>query len=53
MDLSKDYNREIITLKQDYEGEVIAVLVASNHNTGHRKSILYLHGYVDYFFNLI
>ena len=50
MDLSKDYNREIITLKQDYEGEVIAVLVASNHNTGHRKSILYLHGYVDYFF---
>ncbi|MDW5288761.1 alpha/beta hydrolase [Formosa sp. PL04] len=51
MNLSKDYSSETITLKPDYEGEVIAVLTASNFNTGDRKSILYLHGYVDYFFH--
>ena len=51
MNLSKDYTSEIITLKPDYEGDVIAVLTASNFNTGNRKSILYLHGYVDYFFH--
>ncbi|PNW26422.1 alpha/beta hydrolase [Formosa algae] len=51
MNLKDDYTSEIITLEADYEGEVQAVLTASKHNTGQRKSILYIHGYVDYFFH--
>lgn len=51
MQLKDDYNSEIIKLNPDYEGEVKAVLVASNNNRGNRKSVLYLHGYIDYFFH--
>ncbi len=51
MNLKDDYTSQIITLNPDYEGEVNAVLTASNFNTGNRKSVLYLHGYVDYFFH--
>jgi alpha-beta hydrolase superfamily lysophospholipase len=51
MDLKNDYTSKTIKLNPDFEGEVIAVLTASNFNTGDRKSVLYLHGYVDYFFH--
>ncbi|WP_299399165.1 alpha/beta hydrolase [uncultured Gelidibacter sp.] len=51
MNLKDDYTSQILKLKADYEGDVTAVLIASNANTGNRKSILYLHGYVDYFFH--
>lgn len=51
MDLNKDYTCKTINLRPDYEGEVTAVLIASNFNKGNRKSILYLHGYIDYFFH--
>lgn len=51
MNLKDDYTSQYIKLKPDYEGEVKAVLTASNKNTGNRKSVLYLHGYVDYFFH--
>ena len=50
MDILKDYSSQTIKLKPDYEGEVIATLVSSNFNLGNRRSILYLHGYLDYFF---
>jgi len=50
MDILKDFSSQTIKLKPDYEGEVTATLVTSNFNVGNRKSILYLHGYVDYFF---
>lgn len=50
MDLEKDYATEILELNPDYEGEVISVLISSNFNVGNRKSVLYIHGYVDYFF---
>jgi alpha-beta hydrolase superfamily lysophospholipase len=50
MDIVKDYTSKTLKLKPDYEGEVIATLVASKFNVGNRKSVLYLHGYVDYFF---
>jgi len=50
MDIVKDFTSKTIKLKPDYEGEVTATLVTSNFNVGNRKSILYLHGYVDYFF---
>ncbi|MDT0551717.1 alpha/beta hydrolase [Urechidicola vernalis] len=51
MQLKEDYTSEIIKLNPDYEGDVKAVLVASNKNRGNRKSVLYLHGYIDYFFH--
>jgi alpha-beta hydrolase superfamily lysophospholipase len=51
MNLKKDYTSQIIKLKSDYEGEVNAVLTSSNFNTENRKSVIYIHGYVDYFFH--
>ena len=51
MNLKKDYTNHTLQLNPDYEGEVIAVLTSSNFNKGNRKSVLYLHGYVDYFFH--
>lgn len=51
MNLKEDYTSQIIKLNPDYEGEVTAVLTSSNFNTGNRKSVLYLHGYIDYFFH--
>ncbi len=51
MDLNTDYTSQTIQLAPDYEGEVNAVLISSNFNVGNRKSILYVHGYIDYFFH--
>jgi len=43
---------ETISLKDDYEGKVTATLTIPKTNTGKRKSILFVHGFVDYFFHL-
>lgn len=51
MNLHNDYTSTIIPLMPDYEGDVHAVLTSSNQNTGNRKSVLYIHGFVDYFFH--
>jgi len=51
MHLKKDYTNHTLQLNPDYEGDVIAVLTSSDFNKGNRTSILYLHGYVDYFFH--
>lgn len=51
MDLEKDFTNQILDLKDDYEGKVIATLVSCNANTGKRKSVIYIHGYIDYFFH--
>ncbi len=45
------FNLETLSLANDYEGEVVATLISAKANTGKRKSVLYLHGYVDYFFH--
>lgn len=50
MDIIKDFKSQTIKLKPDYEGEVTATLVTSKFNVGNRNSVLYLHGYIDYFF---
>mgnify|MGYP002795080680 CR=1 FL=1 len=50
MGILKDYTNQTINLTPDYEGEVTATLIASKFNVGNRKSVLYLHGYIDYFF---
>lgn len=46
----KDYSTQKLALTPDYEGEVIATLISLKANLGKRKAILYLHGYLDYFF---
>tara|TARA_R110000868_G_scaffold37111_10_gene131549 strand:+ start:36723 stop:37643 length:921 start_codon:yes stop_codon:yes gene_type:complete len=51
MNLIKDFTSTILELEDDYEGKVTATLVSSNFNVGNRKSVLYIHGYIDYFFH--
>jgi alpha-beta hydrolase superfamily lysophospholipase len=51
MNLNNDFTSETIKLNPDYEGEVTATLISSNFNLGNRKSVLYIHGYIDYFFH--
>ena len=50
MDLIKDFTYTTLTLQDDYEGEVTATLIAADSNIRGEKSVLYLHGFVDYFF---
>jgi hypothetical protein len=50
MNIDKDFTFQTIKLAPDY-GRVIATLISSNRNLGNRKSVLYLHGYNDYFFH--
>lgn len=47
----QDYTSKTIELPADYEGEVTATLISSNSNVGNRKCVLYIHGYIDYFFH--
>lgn len=51
MDNLSDYTIQQLKLRPDYEGEVEATLMHPNRNTGKRKSVLYIHGFVDYFFH--
>jgi alpha-beta hydrolase superfamily lysophospholipase len=48
MNIDKDFTFQ--TIKLALKG-VIATLISSNRNLGNRKSVLYLHGYNDYFFH--
>lgn len=46
----KDFKEQTLELEKDYEGRVIATLIHSPENEPNRPSILYLHGFNDYFF---
>ena len=48
--LGAPYTRRRIALPSDFEGEVEATLVTLRANAPTRRAVLYLHGYVDYFF---
>ena len=48
--LGVPYERRRITLADDFEGEVVATLVRRRADEPTRRAVLYLHGYVDYFF---
>ena len=48
--LGAPYTRRRITLPPDFEGEVEATLVTLHAALPTRRAVLYLHGYVDYFF---
>ncbi len=50
MNLEKDFTSTTLNLKDDYEGLVTATLIQANANLNSQKSILYIHGFVDYFF---
>ena len=51
MDLEDKFNYHTINLKSDYEGKTIATLISSKLNTDNRIPVLYLHGFIDYFFH--
>ncbi|TDE03817.1 alpha/beta hydrolase [Flavobacterium hiemivividum] len=51
MNLDTDFTFKTLQLTPDYEGEVTATFISSNRNLRTRKSVLYLHGYNDYFFH--
>ena len=48
--LGAPYQRRTIALPPDEEGEVVATLVSLKAPTPTRRAVLYIHGYVDYFF---
>jgi len=51
MNLDTDFIYQTIELSPDYEGKVRGTLISSKRNVGNRESVLYLHGYIDYFFH--
>lgn len=51
MNLNTDFTYTTLQLKPDSRGDVVATLISSKHNQGNRKSALYIHGYIDYFFH--
>jgi alpha-beta hydrolase superfamily lysophospholipase len=48
--LGAPYERQTIPLDPDDEGEVVATLVSLKAPVPTRRAVLYLHGFVDYFF---
>jgi alpha-beta hydrolase superfamily lysophospholipase len=48
--LGTPYERRTIVLPPDHEGEVVATLVSLRAPVPTRRAVLYVHGYVDYFF---
>jgi alpha-beta hydrolase superfamily lysophospholipase len=44
------YSIRTLRLKPDYEGEVVATLVGHPATRPSRQAVLYVHGFVDYFF---
>ena len=48
--LGDGFNKLILSLADDYEGDVVATLIRRNSKTKTGKAILYIHGFNDYFF---
>lgn len=49
-DKTNGFTTQILQLKDDYEGEVIATLISRKSKIVSRKAIFYIHGFIDYFF---
>lgn len=49
--MTTNFSYQTIDLADDYEGKAIATLIASKKNIGNRPAVLYLHGFIDYFFH--
>jgi alpha-beta hydrolase superfamily lysophospholipase len=48
--LGAPYERQTLDLGQDDEGPVVATLVRRQANEPTRRAVLYVHGFIDYFF---
>lgn len=46
-----DFKYETLQLTDDYEGKCVATLISANSNQNNRHAILYIHGFIDYFFH--
>ncbi|MCH2451292.1 MAG: alpha/beta hydrolase [Gracilimonas sp.] len=46
----EDFSEQTLEFEDDYEGRVIATLISSALNKPDQQSVLYLHGFNDYFF---
>lgn len=46
---NEDY--QVLSISPDYEGEVVATLISAKENRNGRPAILYIHGFIDYFFH--
>lgn len=49
-DEKNGFNIQKLQLKDDYEGKVEATLIERKTKTPSEKAILYIHGFIDYFF---
>lgn len=48
--LGPDYQQLVLEFPDDYEGKVVATLVRKKNTQATTKAILYIHGFIDYFF---
>lgn len=51
MNIATDFSSQTIDLADDYEGQVTATLISAKANEGRKRAVLYLHGFIDYFFH--
>ncbi len=49
--LTDEFSTTQINLSSDDEGKNIATLITANNNIGSKEAVLYLHGFIDYFFH--
>ncbi len=48
--LMAGFESTTLTFSPDYDGPVIATLVRKSGGSSHRRAVLYIHGFIDYFF---
>lgn len=48
--IGENYQYTVLELPPDHEGRVIATLIRKKANKATQKAVLYIHGFVDYFF---
>ncbi len=48
--LGDGWEQRVIPLRPDHQGEAVATLVRRTSDQRRRRAVLYVHGYVDYFF---
>lgn len=46
-----DFSYNVLQFQDDYNGKVIATLIKLNRNIKGKQSVLYIHGFIDYFFH--
>lgn len=48
--MNPSYTTQVLALPSSPDGALFCTLISSNNNTRNRKSVLYIHGFTDYFF---